>query len=479
MRIANTADMDSLPPPPPYTEVADVADAASQPVRARLRGGYMRPSLPSETAPDENGLSSATTYLENRDDLDLHAAGPHLNLLEHTLNFIPETTRDDLSFPLPFEAYVARDVTNLDWSTFVDSLLPTHSEVRNEKSRLEKDLQRLSLVGEDTLARQDRVLAVITDWNENFFSPRRIRIHADFSPLPAYPPPRSTAIQSAAQGPYVGSRAFQPTHPTVYGGAPAQWTANPSAAQRIHRSPSISSSLSSSSSSSSSVDSIKSKDFEGADLGRVRSALHSFQLDATNKSHLRASVRQLRDQFRSQRQDLGKESKELRKEYKNQRKEIKKEIKAVVKEVKATRKADRKIRRAERRSRREGKRAGHHSNDRIKNAQDKGPRAEARAAERVRRAQERGQEFEGRASEQAARAQERARDAQAQGAAAVFRARERVAGARARGWDGEAAAIQRAQEASTRAGAAERRAQETAARARYAIDGEQETGVTF
>lgn len=479
MRIANTADMDSLPPPP-YTEVADGADAASQPVQARLRGGYMRPSLPSETAPGENVFSSATTYLENRDDPNLHGAGTHLNLIEHTLNLIPETTRDDLAFPLPIEAYVARDVTGLDWSTFVDSLLPTHSEVRNEKSRLENDLQRLSLVGgEDTLARQDRLLAVITNWNENFFSPRRIRIHADFSPLPAYPIPRPTAVQSAAQGPYVGSRAFQPTHPTEHSDAPAQWTANPSTAQRIHRSPSISSSLSSSSSSSSSVDSIKSKDFEGADLGRVRSALHSFQLDATNKNHLRASVRQLRDHFRSQRQDLGKESKELRKEYKNQRKEIKKEIKAVVKEAKATRKADRKIRRAERRSRREGKRAEHHGSDRIKNGQDMGRRAEERAAERVRRAQERGQEIEGRASEQAARAHERARDAQAQGAAAVSRARERVAGARARGWEGEAAAIQRAQEASTRAGAAERRAQETAARARYGIDEEQESGVTL
>lgn len=478
MRIANTPDMDSLPPPP-YTEVADAADAASQPVQARLRGGYMRPSLSSEIAPGTNVLSSATTYLANRDDPDLHRAGTHLNLIEHTLNFTPETTRDDLSFPLPIEAYLARDVTSLDWSTLVDSLLPTHSEVRNEKSRPEKDLQRLSLVGEDTLVRQDRVLAVITDWNENFFSPRRIRIHADFCPLPAYPAPRSTATQSAAQGPHVGSRAFPPPHPTVYGEAPAQRTADPSAAQRIHRSPSISSSLSSSSSSSSSVDSIKSKDFEGADLGGVRSALHSFQLDATNKNHLRASVRQLRDHFRSQRQDLGKESKELRKEYKNQRKEIKKEIKAVVKEAKATRKADRKIRRAERRSRREGKRAEHHGNDRIKNAQDKGRWAEERAAERARRAQERGQEFEGRTSEQVSRAHERARDAQAQGAAAVSRARERVAGARARGLDGEAAAVRRAQEASTRAGTAERRAQEIAARARFAYDGGQETGVTL
>ena len=477
MRSANTADMDSLPPPP-YAEVADASDGASQPVQASLRGGYMRPSLPSEMPANENSLLSAATYFESRDEPDLHRAGAYLDLVVYNLSFNAETTRDDLAFPLPIETSFARNVTSLDWSTFVNFLFPMHDEVRNGKIRPEKDPQRLSFVGQDTPARRDRILAVIAEWNENFFNPRRIQINADFSPLPAYPSYRSTAMSSVAQGPSVESRALQPMQPTMYGEASAQWTGNPSAPQRVHRSLSNSSSLSSGSSSSSSVDSIKSKDLEGADLGRIRSALLSFQMDATKKDHLRASVRQLRDEVRSQRQDLpGKGGKGVKKEYKNQRKEIKKEVKAVVKEAKAIRIADRKIRKAERKSQRESKRAERHGNDRIEHSHNQGPRAEDRAAERGRRAQERGREVEDRASERAARANERGREAQAQGAVAVARARKRVADARTRGWDGEAAATQRAHEVRAQADGAERRAQETAGRVRYAVTGEQETGV--
>ena len=466
MRAANGSEMGN---PPPYTEVVGASKAASKPVRASLRGGYARPSLPSEMPPDENDISSAISYFEDRDEPDLHRAGVYLSLVEHTIAFNGETTRNELAFPLPIETYIARDVTSLDWSTFVKYLFPMHDEIRNA--------QRHSFVGQDTPARRDRILAVIAEWNENFFKPRGIRIRADFSPLPSYSSSQPTAIPSAVQDPYVGSRPVQLAQPTTYCDPPTQWPGNCSPPQPTHRSLSTSSSLSTGSSSFCSVDSIKSKDLEGADLGQIRSALLAFQLDATKKDHLGASVRQLRDEFRSQRQDLsGRDRKDLKKEYRNQKKEMKKEIKAVVKEVKATRKADRKARKAESKSQRESKRAEHRGSDRIRTPQDEGLRAEERAAERVRRAQERGREVEGRASETAA---ERARGAQRQAAAAVARAQERVADARARGWDGEAAAMQRAQEIKARAGTAERRAREAAGRARYDNDGGQEMGVLF
>ncbi len=473
MRTVHNSEMDGLPPPP-YTEVADALNAAGQPEQTSLRGGYMRPSLPSEMPSDESNLSSAITYFEDRDNPDLDQAGVHLSLVEHTITFSGETTRDDFAFPLPIETYIARDVTSLDWSTFVNFLFPMRDEVRNGELSQEKGPKRHSFVGKDTPARRDRILAVVAEWNENFFNPRRIHMIADFSPFPSIPTPRSSAIPSAAQGPYVESRPLQPAQTTMYRSPPAQWPGNLSAPQSIHRSLSTSSS---GSSSSSSVDSIKSKDLEGADLGQIRSALLSFQLDATKKDHLRASVRQLRDGLRSQRQDVSIKGKELKKEYRNQRKEIKKEIKAVVKEVKATRKGDRKIRKAERKGQREDKRAERRGNDGLKNPQDRGRRAEERAAERVRHAQDTGRE--GRACEKVTMAQERAREAQAQEATAVARAQERVADARARGWDGEAAAAQRAQEIHARIGAAERRARETAgrARARYEVDGGQKTGV--
>lgn len=456
MRITSNPETDSVPPPPPYTEVADVSESANQPVQTSLRGGYIRPSLPSEMPSDENNLSSAITYLEDRDEPDLDRSGMFLSSIEYTIKFDDGTTRNDLTFPHPIEAYIARDVNSLDWSTFVNFLFPTHDGARDEKFGNKKGPQRHSFADKDTPARRDRILAVIAEWNANFFNPRRIQINADFSSLPSNLTSRSTAKLSTEQDPYARSLTSQPVQPTMYRDPLAQRFA-PQPSRRSLSTPSFSSS------SSLSVDSISSKDFEGADLSEVRSAVLAFQLDVTKKDHLRASVRQLRDDFRSRRHDLSGNSKELKKEYRNQKKEIKKEVRAIVKEVKATRKAERKIRKAERKSRREGKRAEYHGNDRTEDFQDKGRRAEERATKKVRRAQERGQEAERRASEK--------------GAMAVARALGRVADARARGREGEAAATQRAQEARTRADTAERRARDVAGRTRSGIDGEQENGV--
>ena len=470
MHIMSNPETDNLPPPPPYTEVADVADSANQPVRASLRGGYIRASLPSEMPADENNLSSASEYFEDRDEPELDHSGVTLSSIEYTIKFDAVTTRNDLTFPHPIEAYIARDVNSLDWSTFVNFLFPTHDGVRDEKFGSEKGPQRHSFAEKDTPARREKILAVIAEWNAKFFNPRRIQIKADFSSLASDLTSRSAAKLSTVQDPYVRSLPFQPAQPTMYHDPLAQR----SAPQPSRRSLSTSSS---SSSSPSSVDSISSKDFEGADLNQVRSALLAFQLDVTKKDHLRASVRQLRDDLRSRRHDLSGNSKELKKEYRNQRKEIKKEVRAIVKEVKATRKAERKIRKAERKSRRKGKRAEYPGNDRTEDFHDKGRRAEEKATEKVRRAQERGQEAERRVSEKAARVHNIAALAMGQGAMAVARAQGRVADARARGSEGEAAAMQRAQEARTRAGTAERRARDTASRRRYGIDGEQENGV--
>ena len=456
-------ETDNLPPPP-YTEVADVSDSANQPVRASLRGGYIRPSLPSEMPSDEINPSSAITYFEDRDEPELDHSGMSLSSIEYTIKFDDRTTRNDLTFPHPIEAYIARDVNSLDWSTFVNFLFLTHDGVRDEKYGNEKGLQRHSFAEQDTPARRDRILAVIAEWNANFFNPRRIQINADFSSLASNLTSRSAAT---VQDPYVRSLPFQPAQPTMYRDPLAQR----SPPQPSRRSFSTSSS---NSSSSLSVDSISSKDFEGADLNQVRSALLAFQLDVTKKDHLRASVRQLRDDLRSRHHDLSGNSKELKKEYKNQRKEIKKEVRAIVKEVKATRKAERKIRKAERKSRRKGKRAEYPGNDRTEDFQDKGRRAEERATEQVRRAQERGQEAERRASEKAARVHKIAALAMGQGSMAVARAQGRVADAKARGSKGEA---ERAREARTRADTAERRARDTAGRTRYEIDGDQENGV--
>ncbi|MCJ1454959.1 hypothetical protein MMC28_005312 [Mycoblastus sanguinarius] len=501
--------MDDLPPPPytPHDPFHTAAGAPASPNHAgqgnqlNLRGGYMRPSLPSERPSEESNLSSAATYFDERPFTGgpaLQNAGVNLNLIEHNVTLNPETTRDDLNFPRPAETYLVRDVTVDDWSTFVNYLFPApNTQTSNGKVKPGKDVKRHLSHEEDTPERRQRIESIIAEWNENFFSPRFIHINVDFSPLPS---------QYSRSTPY----AFTPQHlPT-----------NPSQHPRpINRSESISStSSSSSSSSSSSVDSITSKDLEGADIGQIRSALLTFKLDITKKEHLRQSVRQLRDEFRSQRRDLSwKERKDLKKEYKEQRKEVKKEVKAVVKEIRATRKADRKLRKAERKCRREGKRAERRGSDRVRRSHEKGQRAERRAGEKTLRAHERGREAEERASKKvmrahgrareaeqraseiAVRAHERAREAQDRGNVAVASAQAQAAEWRARDWESEAAARERAREVETRAQElawnaegrhwgnygserareAEQRARETGWRVgwRRQLDGQQETGV--
>jgi len=460
MRVSTFADsMDDLPPPPytPHDPVSAAATApvspnvSAQPMQAPLRGGYMRPAPPSEMASEYSNFSSASTYFDDRVP-SFPDGGRNLNLIEHNVTFSPDTTRDDLFFPLPIETYIARDVTSLDWSTFVNYLFPALDHSVNEKVGNEKGFHPRAFVEEDTPERRQRIKSVVAEWNEKFFSPRLIHVNAEFVSNSSRAIPTSAA--SNRNGPVPISRNEHPPN-------------------TLYRSNSYSSSSSSSSASSSSVDSIKSKDLEGADINGLRSALLAFRLDATKKDHLHQSVRQLRDEFCSQRRNLSyQDRKELKKEYKDQRKEVKKEAKALVKEIKATRKADRKLRKAGRKSRRHGKRAETRGIDRMCRAQEKAQRQQERAAEKANRAQARGLEAQERAAEQALRAHERAadsheraREAQARETAAVASAQKQAANARSRAWDSENAARERAREIEQRAQAHQNLGASTAAAA--------------
>lgn len=330
--------MDEHPPPPyspPPTTTAVVGDAASmQPDRPALRGGYMHSSLASGTSGGSN-VVPGMAYFEDRQP-SIPYGGVHLSMVEHTITVRPDTTRDDIAFPLPLDTYIARDVTNIDWYTFMNHLLPVPDQTANEKQNSVKGNQHRSQAEEDSPERRQRILDVVDDWNEHFFKPRLIHIKAEFATL--------------------ASTGSNGQHQAVL--------------QRSHSLLSISSS--SSTSSLSSVDSIKSKDLEGGSIEKLRSALVAFRLDPTKGGSLRQSVRQLRDEFRSQRRDLSKpDRKELKKEYKEQCKGIKCEVKAVVKEVKTARKAERKQRKAQRKSHRWEKRADIRSIDRTNRAQEK------------------------------------------------------------------------------------------------------------
>ncbi len=469
--------MDDLPPPP-YTphdpsmgggEVPTSEVGPGQPFQPTLRGGYTRPSLPSE----ESHLSSAATYFDDRHP-HLQNSYTGLNLIEHNVMIGPETTKEDVHYPLPIETYIDRDVTSLDWSTYVNYLFPAQDEPVNEKPRREKDSRPRSFGDEDTSERRKQIQAVVTEWNENFFNPRLIHINVDFIRRRSSSSSRSTVRATSTIG-------VSPSQTSLGGDfVPPKFAYSPKPSDRLqhsrrsHSVSSISSSSfsSSSSSSSSSVDSVKSKDLEGADINGIRSALLAFRLDTSTKHHLRASVRQLRDEFRSQRRDLSfRERKEVNKESKDQRRDVKKEIKTVIKEIKATRKADRKLRKAERKSRRESKRAESRGQHHVHRAHKKSLRKQERAEEKVLRAQEKGIQAQERAAEKAAKARERvaegygrAREAQARETAAMADARERAASTRAGGWGRETARGGGGwgDAGREKAWAAEARAQETA-----------------
>ena len=422
MRVNNFAEsMDDLPPPPytPNDPAAAPEAASTEPVHTSLRGGYMRPLRPSARPSEGFNLPSAATYFEDRQP-SLSTRGLHTHLIEHSITFFPDTTRDDLFFPLPTEAYASRDLTSVDWSTFVNYLFPVLDTSASEKVGNEKGLRPRAFIEEDTPERRRRIEQVVAEWNEKFFSPRLIHINAEFALSPSRSIPVS--LESRNNGPViVGQKDYTP--PTRY---------------RSHSYSSTSSS--SSSSSSSSLDSIKSRDLEGADINNLRSALLAFRLDPNKKDHLRQSVRQLRDEFRSHRRDLShRERKELKREYKDQRKEVKREVKAVVREIRATRKADHKLRKAERKNRCHSKRAETRGIDRLNRAQERAQRAQERAEEKALRTQARGIETQERINEHTIRARaptgdgyNRARDAQARETAAVASAQHRAADARAR-----------------------------------------------
>ncbi|KAL6715002.1 hypothetical protein ACLMJK_007262 [Lecanora helva] len=405
MRVNTFAESVDDLPPPPYTPSDSTntggatpvsQNVGAQPAQASLRGGYLPPSLPSDAPYENTNFPSAVNYFEER-QISLPNSDLGFDLIEHNITFSPETTRDDLFFPSPIETYIDRDVTSRDWSTFVNYLFPALDHSANEKVGNEKGFIPRAFVEEDTPERRQRIRSVVAEWNAKFFGPRLIRINATFTSD--------------------GARSISP-HAATSSNRPAPIGYKPNLPATLYRSHSFSSTSSSSSSSSSSVDSIKSKDLEGAEINTLRSALLAFRLDLDKKSHLRQSVRQLRNEFRSQRREMPRnERKELRKEYKDQRKDLKREVKAIVKEAKTARKADRKLRKAERKYRRHNKRAETRGVDRI-------TRTEHRSQKKVERAEEKALRVQARNAEARERIAERDARTRARGAEGYERTRE-------------------------------------------------------
>jgi len=399
MRVLSPSNLEDLPPPPyssedPHTSTSPTAglelpssttaaadlpaferNTTRLPIRTSLRGGYTRPIPP----PEEPALSSAAAYFEERP-----CTGQYPNfVLRHQIILDSEVTREDLSFPQPVERYRARDVSDADWSTFVNYILPEHHLSPLDEATKHDDNKRRHRVAEvDTPERQEQIELVVGEWNSGFFGPRGIHVYPEFptsaisgvsraisaqptsygasiSPQPLYPPipdsfsnPPPPSMPCPPHMPY--GIPIPPVPPVPYpqtfmqNGEPPAWNSQNIPIQQPHPTHQRSRS-SSSSSSSSSIPSISTTDLEGTTAAGVSTSLNKFRASPATLAHLASSVRQLREDLRSQRRPLSKQerkqqSKEVKDQMKTQKKEIKREVKSAVKEVKAIKKEEKRLR---------------------------------------------------------------------------------------------------------------------------------------
>jgi len=208
-------------PPPPYSETDIYSHAGGHPTNtARLSVGHLSP-LPSQHGDDAFSTSTsgdviytppltpqtshsrpvepsaaAAAYFDTRPAPDVVPA----QLIEHTLTVTASSTPEDF----PITDFPSRDVTQQDWRTFLNFLLPDHTARRNEavadrKLRAEgsdastsgdAEAQISAIRSENGSTGQSRqdIERTVEEWNVWFFSPRGVRIHltpeADASRMP-------------------------------------------------------------------------------------------------------------------------------------------------------------------------------------------------------------------------------------------------------------------------------------------------------
>ncbi|KAL8953726.1 MAG: hypothetical protein Q9222_000408 [Ikaeria aurantiellina] len=330
---------DSLPPPP-YTSASSVpAETTDFPNMTSLRGGDARPY----SVLNEHTFQSAADYFQERPYDVLYPS----YILHHHLIISPNTTRDDLPFPRPEDEYHFRDLNLGDWNTFLNYLMPYDTEPTPKRGRVAE------LGSKHALRTQDRVQAVVSEWQEGFFGPRGIQIDASFTadltPSATPPPPFTStadvghypdASSSNNPLPSLQSRPSQP--PAPHGRSMPSQPPMPY---------------------DTSIASFSSSDFSGADVDQIR---HSIATMRQNPAHSAAAVRQFKNDLHQSRREYHNMARGMRgggshRGYKHglkaQRKEMKAELKGLIKEVRVMRKADRKMRRYERKSQRAHRRA--------------------------------------------------------------------------------------------------------------------------
>lgn len=232
-------------PPPPYSETDIYSQAGAPPApagrpsvgrlspHASLYGDdaiststagdviYTPPLTPqtSHASPLEPSAAAAA-YFDSRPVLDPVTSG---SSLEHVINVSADSTPE--AFPF-VPGFLSRDVTEQDWRTFLNFLIPDHSTRSNEavadrKLRAEgsntstigeAEAQMSAIISENGSANFSRLAVerTVEEWNAWFFGPRGVTIHLAPEPSAARMPGAwDQSFDAAAAGP----PGFQPIPP--------------------------------------------------------------------------------------------------------------------------------------------------------------------------------------------------------------------------------------------------------------------------
>ncbi|OAL71629.1 hypothetical protein A7D00_4534 [Trichophyton violaceum] len=176
MTLTHIHPEEDAPPPytptDPLTPASTINDAASQ---------LSAENIPSYThAVEAPNFVSAVPYFSER-GLSLTARSD-AEVLEHTLVFYRRSQAKDFSkYPRCWRSRT-EEITQHDWDTFLNYLLPPHLGPASnhpqlpQKLRAEIERDRKDRPQETEEERQWRITAVVTEWNVNFFQPRRVVI---------------------------------------------------------------------------------------------------------------------------------------------------------------------------------------------------------------------------------------------------------------------------------------------------------------
>ncbi|OHE91388.1 hypothetical protein CORC01_13306 [Colletotrichum orchidophilum] len=176
--------------------------------RSLATGGFHQPQSASASASAYSEFTAS--YFESRPAPAALAPSPRDHLLVHALTVTPTSTPDDVPYS---PAWAALDVTQQDWATFTNCLIPHHAAARNEaviNRKLQAEEEALAAAaaasngsgagGQSTHAtaqldqiradpdtdpgaaaaasglRREDAEGVVAQWNEGFFRPRGMLI---------------------------------------------------------------------------------------------------------------------------------------------------------------------------------------------------------------------------------------------------------------------------------------------------------------